>query len=142
MHEFRTLLAAMLRENLWTQHYLAGQLNTDQATVSRWLSGRAAMSISHLGKLLFIIPENQKGTLLKAFLQDQIPADCGHLITVKTTGVVAPETKEKNPTPEFPKDLTPDLRRNLVFVSELAMRSPNIRKIADLIYKIGNNIKS
>ena len=123
MHEFRTLLAAILRENLWTQHHLAGQLNTDQATVSRWLSGRVPMSMNHIGKLLSVIPENQKGTLLKAFLQDQIPPHCGHLITVKTT------------------DLTPDMKRNLVFVSELSMRSPNVRKIADLIYKIGHNIK-
>lgn len=142
MHEFRTLLAAILRENLWTQHHLAGQLNTDQATVSRWLSGRVPMSMNHIGKLLSVIPENQKGTLLKAFLQDQIPPHWGHLITVKTTGAVAPELAETNQMPEFPTDLTPDMKRNLVFVSELSMRSPNVRKIADLIYKIGHNIKS
>jgi len=141
MHEFRTLLTAILQENLWNQHYLAGQLNTDQATISRWLSGRAPMSVSHLGKLLSIIPENQKANLLKAFLKDQIPSECVHLITLNTSGLVSPEPTEKNPVPEFPKNLTPDLRRNLVFVSELAIRSPNVRKIADLIFKIGHNVK-
>jgi len=142
MYEFRTLLAAIIEENLWTQQYLAEQLNANQGTISRWLSGRVPMSRNHIGKLISIIPENQKGNLLKAFLQDQIPPEYGHLITLKTTGLGPPEGTEKKPLPEFLKNLTPDLRRNLVFVSELAMRSPNVRKIADLIYKIGNNIKS
>ena len=141
MHEFRTLLAAILQQNLWTQQHVAGRLNTDQATVSRWLSGRVPMSMQHIGRLISIIPEEQKGPLLKAFLQDQIPSGCGHLIAVQTTGAIAPELTG-NPVPEFPKDLTPDMKRNLVFISELAVRSPNVRKIADLIYRIGNNVKS
>jgi riboflavin biosynthesis pyrimidine reductase len=47
MHEFRTLLTKFLRENHWTQQKLAGQLDADQATVSRWLSGTADLLHTH-----------------------------------------------------------------------------------------------
>ena len=89
MHEFRTLLTKYLRENHWTQQRLAGQLDADQATVSRWLSGRVQMGGSTLEKLLALVPAGQKGLLLEAYLRDQIPQGTEHLVDLKAVGAAA-----------------------------------------------------
>jgi transcriptional regulator with XRE-family HTH domain len=136
MNEFRNLLAKILLENHWTQLHLATELHTDQATISRWVNGRVPMSTHHIGKLLSIVPENRRGALLEAFLRDQIPSGCGHLIAVNTTGDIAPEMVQTLPFQELSKDIPPDLRRQLIFASELAMNSPDVRKIAHLLYRI------
>jgi len=142
MHEFRTLLTKFLRENHWTQQKLAGQLDADQATVSRWLSGRVQMGTTTLEKLLTLVPAGQKGVLLEAFLRDQIPQGCDHLIELKPAGASAEALKPKPPgEPEFPKTMDPDLRRRLVFMANLAMNSPDVRKLVDIVFKLANKGK-
>lgn len=142
MHEFRTLLTKFLRENHWTQQKLAGQLDADQATVSRWLSGRVQMGGATLEKLLELVPPGQKGVLLEAYLRDQIPSGCDHLVSLNPAGEVAESSKPKNGgDPEFPKTMDPELRKRLVFMSHLAMNSPDVRKIIDVVYKLASKGK-
>ncbi len=142
MHEFRTLLTKFLRENHWTQQRLASQLDADQATVSRWLSGRVQMGGPTLERLLTLVPAGQKGVLLEAYLRDQIPGGCDHLVDLKPTGEVSEASKPKTGAePEFPKTMDPELRKRLVYVSHLAMNSPDVRKLIDVVYKLANKGK-
>jgi transcriptional regulator with XRE-family HTH domain len=142
MHEFRTLLAKYLRENHWTQQHLAGLLDADQATVSRWLSGRVQMGRETLSKLLTLVPDSQKSVLLETYLRDQIPDGCGYLVNLSAVGGDA-ERLKPNPAlePEFPKAMDPQLRRRLVFFSRMAMGSPDIRKLIDVVYKLASKGK-
>ena len=142
MHEFRTLLTKFLRENHWTQQRLAGLLDADQATVSRWLSGRVQMGGSTLEKLLSLVPGGQKGLLLEAYLRDQVPQGCEHLVDLKPLGAAAEAAKPRGTDePEFPKVMDPELRRKLVFISNMAMNSPDVRKLIDIIFKLANKAR-
>ncbi len=142
MHEFRTLLAKFLRETNWTQQHLAGQLDADQATVSRWLSGRVQMGGQTLQKLLALVPEERRSELLEAYLRDQIPAGFEYLVDLKPVGEDAARLKPAVSTePEFPKSIEPELKRRLVFFTKLAMGSPEVRKLLDVIYKLATRGK-
>lgn len=143
MHEFRTLLAKYLRENHWTQQHLAGLLDADQATVSRWLSGRVQMGGETLSKLISIVPDEQKSVLLESFLRDHIPDGCDYLVNLSAVGGDKARLKP-NPLaePDFPKTMDPQLKRRLVFFSNMAMKSPDIRKLIDVVYKLASKGKA
>ena len=142
MHEFRTLLAKYLRENHWTQQHLAGLLDADQATVSRWLSGRVQMGRETLSKLLALVPDNQKSVLLETYLKDQIPDGFDYLVNLSAVEGDSARLKPNPSTePEFPSSMDPGLRRRLVFFSQMAMGSPDIRKLIDVVYKLASKGK-
>jgi predicted transcriptional regulator len=143
MHEFRTLLAKYLRENHWTQQHLAGLLDADQATVSRWLSGRVQMGGETLSKLIAVVPDEQKSLLLEAYLRDQIPEGCDYLVNLSSVGADKARMKPAiSAEPEFPRSMDPQLRRRLVFFSNMAMSSPDIRKLIDVVYKLASRGKA
>jgi transcriptional regulator with XRE-family HTH domain len=142
MHEFRTLLATFLRQNHWTQQHLAGLLDADQATVSRWLSGRVQMGGDTLAKLLSLVPDGQKSVLLETYLRDQIPEGCDYLVNLSPVGADTARLKPQPlAEPEFPKAMDPQLKRRLVFFSNLAMGSPDVRKLIDVVYKLASRGK-
>jgi len=143
MHEFRTLLANFLRQNHWTQQHLAGLLDADQATVSRWLSGRVQMGGDTLAKLLSLVPDEQKSVLLETYLRDQIPEGCDYLVKLSAVGVENSRLKPQTiPEPDFPKAMEPQLKRRLVFFAHIAMGSPDVRKLIDVVYKLVSRGKS
>lgn len=140
MHEFRTLLIKVIRENRWTQNQLAGKLNADQATVSRILSGRVQMKSTTLGKLLKVVPTEQRGLLLEAYLRDEIPNGCDHLVELKSAtgeGVILEDSDDET-SPEFPKTIDAELKKRLVFMSNVAINSPDVRKVIDVVYRLVN----
>jgi transcriptional regulator with XRE-family HTH domain len=143
MHQFRTLLSKFLRETNWTQQHLASQLDADQATVSRWLSGRVQMGGQTLKKLLTLLPDDRKSELLEAYLRDQIPAGFEYLVDLKPTVESDNSLKPKaSELAELPKTMDPDLRKRLVYFAQIAMNSPEVRKLIDVVFKLTSKGKA
>ena len=144
MHRFRTVLSIFLRENNWTQQHLAGLLDADQATVSRWLSGRVEMGSSTLQRLLSEIPAESRATMLEAYMRDCIPEGFEDLIQFapnpSAASISAHADKGENEGPEskFPELLDPELKKRLVYFAKMATRSPDVRKLLDVMYRISN----
>ena len=140
MHEFRTLLIRLLKENQWTQNQLAAKLGADQATVSRILSGRVHMKSKTLGKLLKVVAPEQKGPLLEAYLRDEIPNGCDHLVELKSATGEGLHSEDSNDGshPEFPKTIESELKKRLVFMSNIAINSPDVRKVIEVVYRLVN----
>ena len=142
-HLFRTLLSRFLKETGWTQQNLADRLGTDQATVSRWLSGRVEVSSEAMGKLLHIAPPERRSELLEAFLRDRIPTDLEHLIELRPVKLPEGHVPLKQSSgPEFPEVVDTSLKRRLVFFCHLALQSPEVRKLIDLVFKLANGRRS
>ena len=142
-HLFRTLLSRFLKETGWTQQNLADRLGTDQATVSRWLSGRVEVSSEAVSKLLHIAPPERRSELLEAFLRDRIPSELEHLVDLRPVDLPAGQIPLKQSTgPEFPEVVDTNLKRRLVFFCHLALQSPEVRKLIDLVYRLANGKRS
>jgi hypothetical protein len=142
-HLFRTLLSRFLKETGWTQQNLADRLGTDQATVSRWLSGRVEVSSEAVSKLLHIAPPERRSELLEAFLRDRIPTDLEHLIELRPVSLPAGHVPLMQTSgPEFPEVVDTNLKRRLVFFCHLALQSPEVRKLIDLVFKLANGRRS
>lgn len=142
-HLFRTLLSRFLKETGWTQQNLADRLETDQATVSRWLSGRVEVSSEAVSKLLHIAPPERRSELLEAFLRDRIPSELEHLVELRPVNLPAGQIPLKQSTgPEFPEVVDTNLKRRLVFFCHLALQSPEVRKLIDLVFRLANGKRS
>lgn len=142
-HLFRTLLSRLLKEAGWTQQNLADRLDTDQATVSRWLSGRVEVSSEAVSRLLHIAPPERRSELLEAFLRDRIPADLEHLVELKPANLPPNHVPLKQTSgPEFPEIVDTNLKRRLVFFCHLALQSPEVRKLIDLVFRLANGKRS
>jgi hypothetical protein len=134
MSFFRTYLADVLRTHNWTQQHLASLLDTDQASVSRWISGRSVPDKRSLGILLKVLPAKHRGHLLAAYLTDMIPEGCESAVDLR-----AGEGGEWEPTsrgPEFPSHIEPELKKHLVFFTNLAIQSHDIRRVLSILYSI------
>ncbi|MEI6871687.1 MAG: helix-turn-helix transcriptional regulator [Verrucomicrobiota bacterium] len=144
MHRFRTVLSIFLRENNWTQQHLAGLLDADQATVSRWLSGRVEMGSSTLQRLLSEIPAESRATMLEAYMRDCIPEGFEDLIqfapnpSAASISAHADTGENEGPESKFPELLDPELKKRLVYFAKMATRSPDVRKLLDVMYRISN----
>ncbi len=145
MHRFRTVLSIFLRENNWTQQHLAGLLDADQATVSRWLSGRVEMGSSTLQRLLSEIPAESRATMLEAYMRDCIPEGFEDLIqfapnhsAAANSAAYADKGENEGPESKFPELLDPELKKRLVYFAKMATRSPDVRKLLDVMYRISN----
>ena len=146
MHRFRTVLAQFLRENNWTQQHLANRLDADQATVSRWLSGRVEMGGSTLQRLLGEIPIEHRSAVLEAYLLDRVPEGFEDLVQLVPANVSdlqkhAAEGHGEH-EPKFPEPLEPELRKRLVYFAQLATRSPDTRKLLDAVYRLATKKKN
>lgn len=144
MHRFRTVLSKFLRENNWTQQQLASRLDADQATVSRWLSGRVEMGASSLQRLLVEIPLEHRTSLLEAYLRDCIPDGFEDLVNI--TPANPADIKDhgdahKAGEPKFPEPLEPELRKRLVYFAHMVTRSPDVRKLLDVVYRLASKKK-
>jgi transcriptional regulator with XRE-family HTH domain len=138
-HLFRTLLSRFLKEAGWTQQNLADKLGTDQATVSRWLSGRVEVSSEAVSKMLNIAPAERRSEMLEAFLRDRIPSGLEHLVELRPANLPAGHLPLKHSTgPEFPEVADVNLKRRLVFFCHLALQSPEVRKLIDLVFRLAN----
>jgi predicted transcriptional regulator len=134
MSFFRTYLADVLRSHDWTQQHLASLLETDQASVSRWISGRSVPDKRSLGTLLKVLPSKHRGHLLASYLMDMIPEGCEGAVELK-----ALEGTEWTPSaggPEFPPHIEPELKRHLVFFTNLASHSHDIRRVLSILYSL------
>jgi predicted transcriptional regulator len=134
MSFFRTYLADVLRGHDWTQQHLANLLDTDQASVSRWISGRSVPDKRSLGILLKVLPAKHRGQLLAAYLRDMIPDGCEAAVQLK-----ALEGGEWNPSeggPEFPAHIEPELKKHLVFLTDIASHSHDIRRVLSILYSL------
>jgi transcriptional regulator with XRE-family HTH domain len=142
-HLFRTLLSRFLKEAGWTQQNLADRLGTDQATVSRWLSGRVEISSEAVSKLLHVAPPERRSELLEAFLRDRIPPDLDHLVELRPSTVPSGQIPLRHATgPEFPEVVDTNLKKRLVFFCHLALQSPEVRKLIDLVFRLANGKRS
>lgn len=141
-HKFRVLLATFLKDNGWTQQNLADKLDTDQATVSRWLSGRVEVSAEAVQKLLEVVPEGRRSELLEAYLKDKVPQGMEHYIQLGIVeSPVAPLPRLSSEAPEFPEVLDASLKKRLVFFCNLALQSAEVRKLIDLVYRLASSKK-
>ena len=145
MHRFRTVLSIFLRENNWTQQHLASLLDADQATVSRWLSGRVEMGGSTLQRLLSEVPAESRATMLEAYMRDCIPEGFEDLIqfapnhaAATSNASHADSTANEGPESKFPELLDPELKKRLVYFAKMATRSPDVRKLLDVMYRMSN----
>ena len=144
MHRFRTVLSIFLRENNWTQQHLANLLDADQATVSRWLSGRVEMGGSTLQRLLSEIPAESRAAMLEAYMRDCIPEGFEDLIHfapnphAASAAIHSDTDAHEGPESKFPEMLDPELKKRLVYFAKMATRSPDVRKLMDVMYRIAN----
>ena len=136
MNEFRTLLSKLVRDKKWTQQKLATELGIAQSEVSRIFSGRLALASEAFENLLGKLSAEQATQILQAYLRDKIPSSFAHLVEVNPTGAVCAPPENKGSEPEFPKVMEPKLRRELVFLAQLALSSPDVRKLVALAYKL------
>jgi transcriptional regulator with XRE-family HTH domain len=142
-HLFRTLLSSFLKEAGWTQQNLADRLGTDQATVSRWLSGRVEVSSEAVSKMLQITPPERRSEMLEAFLRDRIPSGLEHLVELRPADLPVGHLPLKHSAgPEFPEVVDVNLKRRLVFFCHLALQSPEVRKLIDLVFRLANGKRS
>ncbi len=140
MHRFRTSLTELLRQQGWTQQGFANRLGTDPANVSRWLSGKSAPDSSTVGKILEALPEEFQSDLLNAYLKDQVPPRFETLVKIETLegGKIMPPSNE----PDLPDALGPELKKQIVYFSKLALRWPEARKIIEMFYSVAHRNKS
>lgn len=100
------------------------------------------MGSETLAKLIEQVPDSQKSLLLETFLRDQIPEGCEYLVNLSAVGEERARMKPAAGEPDFPKSMDPQLRRRLVFFSQMAMGSPDIRKLIDVVYKLASRGKA
>ncbi len=111
--------------------------------MSRWLSGRVEVSSDAVSKLLQIAPPERRSELLEAFLRDRIPADLGHLVELRPSNLPAHHVPLKQSSgPDFPEIVDANLKRKLIFFCHLALQSPEVRKLIDLVFRLANGRRS
>lgn len=132
MSRFRTYLSDVLSKNDWTQQHLAGLLDTDQASVSRWISGRSVPDRKSLGALLRVLPQSSRGPLLSAYLMDLVPDGCENAVTVTHNGLS--KGGDLPSGPEFPSHIEPNLKKQLVYFAKLASGSHEVRRLISLLH--------
>ena len=145
MHRFRTVLSKFIRENNWTQQQLASRLDADQATVSRWLSGRVEMGASSLQRLLAEIPLEHRSLMLEAYLRDCVPEGFEELVQITPANpstLAEYSDSHKADEPKFPEPLEPELRKRLVYFAHMVTRSPDVRKLLDVVYRLASKKKA
>jgi len=64
------------------------------------------------------------------------------LVNLSSVGEERARLKPSSPEPEFPKSMDPQLKRRLIFFSQMAMSSPDIRKLIDVVYKLASKGKA
>ncbi len=133
MSRFRTYLSDVLSKNDWTQQHLAGLLDTDQASVSRWISGRSVPDRKSLGALIRVLPQTTRGPLLAAYLMDLVPDGCENAVTVSHNGG-AKHAASDSGGPEFPSHIEPNLKKQLVYFAKLASGSHEVRRLIALLH--------
>lgn len=134
MSFFRTYLADILRSHDWTQQHLANLLDTDQASVSRWISGRSVPDKRSLGILLKVLPAKHRGHLLASYLRDMIPDGCEGAVQLKAVEGEGWEPASRGP--EFPGHIEPELKKHLVYFTNLASHSHDIRRMLSILYAL------
>jgi hypothetical protein len=134
MSFFRTYLADVLRTHDWTQQHLANLLDTDQASVSRWISGRSVPDKRSLGILLKVLPAKHRGHLLASYLMDMIPEGCEGAVSLNAQEGEGWEPAVRGP--EFPAHIEPELKKHLVFFTNLASQSHDVRRVLSILYAL------
>jgi transcriptional regulator with XRE-family HTH domain len=140
MHRFRTSLTQLIQEQGWTQQGFAHRLGTDPANVSRWLSGKSSPDSSTVGKILESLPEEYQSDLLSAYLKDQIPQRFDSMVRIES--IEGGRLRSLDAEPELPEALSPELKKQVVYFSRLALRWPEVRRILDLFYQVAHRNKS
>jgi hypothetical protein len=133
MSRFRTYLSDVLSKNDWTQQHLAGLLDTDQASVSRWISGRSVPDRKSLGALIRVLPQTTRGPLLAAYLMDLVPDGCENTVSVSHNGASKHAGTDAG-GPEFPSHIEPNLKKQLVYFAKLASGSHEVRRLISLLH--------
>jgi len=140
MHRFRTSLAQLLDEQGWTQQEFANRLGTDPANVSRWLSGKSAPDSTTVGKILEALPEEFQSDMLTAYLRDQVPPRFEPIVSIEP--VTGGKLRPSGSAPELPEALSPELKKQIVYFSKLALRWPEVKKIVEMFYAVAHRNKS
>jgi len=140
MHRFRTSLAQLLDEQGWTQQEFASRLGTDPANVSRWLSGKSAPDSGTVGRILEALPEEFQSDMLAAYLRDQVPPRFEPVVNIEP--VTGGKLRPAHSAPELPEALSPELRKQIVYFSKLALRWPEVKKIVETFYAVAHRNKS
>lgn len=133
MSRFRTYLSDVLSKNDWTQQHLAGLLDTDQASVSRWISGRSVPDRKSLGALIRVLPQTTRGPLLAAYLMDLVPDGCESTVSVSHNGASKQGSADAG-GPEFPSHIEPNLKKQLVYFAKMASGSHEVRRLISLLH--------
>ncbi|MEI6871544.1 MAG: helix-turn-helix transcriptional regulator [Verrucomicrobiota bacterium] len=140
MHRFRTSLIQLLNEQGWTQQEFANRLDTDPANVSRWLSGKSAPDSNTVGKILEALPEEFQSDMLTAYLRDQVPPRFEPIVNIEP--VTGGKLRPSDSSPELPEALSPELKKQIVYFSKLALRWPEVKKIVETFYAVAHRNKS
>jgi transcriptional regulator with XRE-family HTH domain len=140
MHRFRTSLSQLLDEQGWTQQGFAHRLGTDPANVSRWLSGKSAPDSSTVGKILEALPEEFQSDLLTAYLKDQVPERFEPVVKIEAVG--GGKLRPSADAPDLPEALSPELKKQIVYFSKLALRWPEVKKLIESFYAVAHRPKS
>jgi len=140
MHRFRTSLSQLLDEQGWTQQGFAHRLGTDPANVSRWLSGKSAPDSNTVGKILEALPEEFQSDMLTAYLKDQVPERFEPV--VKIEAISGGKLRPSDAGPDLPEALSPELKKQIVYFSKLALRWPEVKKLIESFYAVAHRSKS
>jgi transcriptional regulator with XRE-family HTH domain len=139
MHRFRNSLAQLIAQLGLTQQSFARQLGTDPANVSRWLSGKSSPDSVTVGHILECLPEEFRSDLLTAYLRDQIPERFETLVNLEANA--GGKISHGEAGPDLPETLGAESRRQIVFLANMALRWPEVRKLLDVVYTMAQKGK-
>jgi hypothetical protein len=113
--------------------------NSYPGSVSRWLSGQTYPNREAVAALVESLNDADAAEFLVAWLKDILPENGRRLISIrpvgKTQSSVLREEYQATTKASFPPGTSNELRKQLVFFSELAVKNPDVRKIVEVCYQ-------
>ena len=131
MIRFSQRLQDVLASTGWPQNELARRAGVSATNVSRWLGCKALPDRQALKKVLDVIPENEAGRLVAAWVYDALPDNADRLVSITPKN---PSSKVEETPDEWPKGLNQASRRKFMDFARVAMDYEDVMKIVDVLH--------
>ena len=131
MIRFSQRLQDVLASTGWPQNELARRAGVSATNVSRWLSCKTLPDRDALKKVIDVIPENEGGRLIAAWVYDALPDNADRLVAISPKN---PSSKVEEKPDEWPKGLNQASRRKFIDFARVAMEYEDVMKIVDVLH--------
>jgi len=78
--------------------------------------------------------------MLTAYLKDQVPTRFEPMVKIEC--VNGGKLRPSDATPDLPEALSPELKKQIVYFSKLALRWPEVKKLIESFYAVAHRTKS